>query len=172
MVPTYRTNVRYSWYCTAAVTQHRIYHSWDRNFCELQNFAISQGTKRLLRMWNSWEVSRLESVLDFLLRSCFLRVRDRYFSICWGICRIRGADTCLVKLQPWIFLLNLLFYISQVFVACGVGGSCEFVSAASAKVEIWRIPVLLRFFYPMQISIYCRAIFLLLPLKGIPAAFK
>ena len=35
-------------------------------------------------------------------------------------------------------MLNLHCSISQVYVACGGGGSCKFDAVATAKVEIWR----------------------------------
>ena len=101
-----------------------------------------------LRLSKKLAVSRLELVMAVLFRSCFLRVRDRYFSICWGICRIRYAAMVnnLWKCNLEFFLLDLHFYISQVCVACGGGRRCEFDAAATAKVEIWRGPsVVLRF---------------------------
>ena len=102
-----------------------------------------------LRLSNSLVVSRWERVLAFLFRSCFLRIRDKYLSIYWSTeasVAYAGTVNYLVKVQPWIFLLNLHFYISQVNVACGGGGSCEFVAAATTKFEIWRGPnVVLRF---------------------------
>jgi hypothetical protein len=71
---------------------------------------------------------------------------DRYFSFTEAFVAYAGTVNYRVKVQPWILLLNLHFYISQVNVACGGGGSCEFVAAASAKFEIWRGPnVVLRF---------------------------
>ena len=44
-----------------------------------------------------------------------------------------------------------LFYLySQIDVACGGGGgSGEIVTVVTAKVEIWRIPVVLQFSHPM-----------------------
>jgi hypothetical protein len=47
-----------------------------------------------------------------------------------------------------------------------VGGSGEFVTVATAKVEIWRGPDVLRFFYPMINGSIAKLFFLLLPLKG------
>ena len=51
-----------------------------------------------------------------------------------------ATDTCLVKAQTCIFLFNLHIYYPQDFLACGGGGSCEFDTDATAKVEIWRCP--------------------------------
>jgi hypothetical protein len=107
-------------------------------------------------------VSSLERVLAFFFGPDFYAYASGTTTSAEASVAYAATDTCLVKLQHLIFLLNLHFYISQVYVGCGAGGSCEFVSAASAKVEILRIPVvLMRFLYPMingsiaELFFYC-----------------
>ena len=137
-------------YCNSHTIQDRtILHGIIRETATSTIYRISQGTKRLLmmrvaggvlRLSNSLVVSRLERVLDFFWRSFFCAYVTGTSTFAETSVAYAATDTCLVKVQPWIFLFNLHFYIPQVFVACGGGGSCEFAAAATAKVEIWRRP--------------------------------
>ena len=83
-------------------------------------------------------MSRLERVLVVLFRSFSYTYATCTSAFAEASVSYAATDTCLVNAQPLIFLLNLHFSISQVYVACGDGGSCKFVATATAKVEIQR----------------------------------
>ena len=75
---------------TLAVTQysHTVQYCIIRETATSANYKISPYHKDqmvvegFLRLSNSLAVSRLERVLAYLFSFCFLRVRDRCFSIC------------------------------------------------------------------------------------------
>ncbi len=91
----------------------------------------------VLRFLNSLAVSRLERVLAFYRGPDFYAYATGTSASAEASVAYAGTTVnYLVKVQPLIFLLNLHFYISQVYVACGGGGSSEFVVAATFKVEI------------------------------------
>ena len=83
-------------------------------------------------------MSRLERVLAALFSSFFCAYATSTSASAEAFDVYAATDTCFVNVQPLIFLLNLHCSISQVYVACGGGGSCKFVATVIAKVEIWR----------------------------------
>ncbi len=81
-------------------------------------------------------MSRLERVLAVLFRFFFYAYATSTSASDEASVAYAATDTCLVNVQSWIFLSNLYCSISQVYVACGGGGSCKFDVAATTKVEI------------------------------------